>query len=303
MLRITKLADAEYLLRQVAAGVEDYYVGSGEAPGVWQGRLAAELALAGVVEADQLRALLLGRDPVTDAELLGARRPRTVTAFDVTFSAPKSVSLLWAFASPEVASVASIAHVEAVAVALDLLERRAGATRQVVDGERQRIPTGVAAATFVHRSSRDGDPQLHTHSVVVNLGRRSPTKGVHRHHEAQGGDAVEGDSHRASRPDRIRALDLQVRLKLYARRMGSYQIAEVARRSGFTASTLRYYDNVGLVSPAGRTDAGYRRYDDDSLARLAFISRAKQLGCTLPEITGLVTAWDGRRCEPVQAQL
>ena len=51
MLRITKLADAEYLLRQVAVGVEDYYMGSGEAPGVWQGRLAVEFGLAGVVEA------------------------------------------------------------------------------------------------------------------------------------------------------------------------------------------------------------------------------------------------------------
>jgi conjugative relaxase-like TrwC/TraI family protein len=172
VLRITKLADAEYLLRQVALGVEDYYMGSGEAPGVWQGDLAAEHGLAGVVEADHLRALLLGRDPITDAELLSARRPRTVTAFDVTFSAPKSVSLLWAFGSPEMASKASIAHVEAVAVALDFLERRAGATRQVVDGERQRISTGVAAATFVHRTSREGDPQLHSHCVVANLGRR-----------------------------------------------------------------------------------------------------------------------------------
>ena len=67
MLRITKLADAEYLLGQVALGIDDYYVGAGEAPGVWQGRLAAELGLAGVVEADALRALLLGRDPTTDA--------------------------------------------------------------------------------------------------------------------------------------------------------------------------------------------------------------------------------------------
>ena len=82
------------------------------------------------------------------------------------------MSLLWAFASPEVAAVASIAHVEAVAVALDLLERRAGATRQQIDGQRQRIPTGVAAATFVHRTSREADPQLHTHCVVANLGRR-----------------------------------------------------------------------------------------------------------------------------------
>lgn len=57
-------------------------------------------------------------------------------------------------------------------MALDFLERRAGATRQVIDGERQRLSAGLAAGTFVHRTSRDGDPQLHTHSVVVNLGRR-----------------------------------------------------------------------------------------------------------------------------------
>jgi conjugative relaxase-like TrwC/TraI family protein len=167
MLRISKLADAEYLIGQVALGIDDYYLGIGEAPGVWQGHLADQLGLAGVVEADALRALLLGRAPLTDVELLPGRRPRSVTAFDVTFSAPKSVSLLWAFASPEVASVASIAHVEAVAVALEFLERRAGATRQQIDGERQRIPTGIAAATFVHRTSRDADPQLHSHCVVT----------------------------------------------------------------------------------------------------------------------------------------
>jgi conjugative relaxase-like TrwC/TraI family protein len=172
MLRISKLADAEYLIGQVALGIDDYYMGAGEAPGVWQGRLADQLGLTGVVDADQLRALLLGRDPTSDAELLSARRPRTVTAFDVTLSAPKSVSLLWSFASPEVASVASIAHVEAVAVALEFLERRAGATRQQIDGEREQIPTGVVAATFVHRTSREGDPQLHSHCVVANLGRR-----------------------------------------------------------------------------------------------------------------------------------
>ena len=57
-------------------------------------------------------------------------------------------------------------------MALDFVERRGGATRQVVDGERERISTNIAAATFVHRASRDGDPQLHSHCVVVNLGRR-----------------------------------------------------------------------------------------------------------------------------------
>jgi DNA-binding transcriptional MerR regulator len=83
----------------------------------------------------------------------------------------------------------------------------------------------------------------------------------------------------------------------------TYKIAEVADRSGFTASTLRYYEELGLVPPAGRTTAGYRLYDDSTLARLAFISRAKQLGCTLDEITDLTVAWEGERCEPVQARL
>lgn len=82
-----------------------------------------------------------------------------------------------------------------------------------------------------------------------------------------------------------------------------YTIAEVAGRSGFPASTLRYYEDVGLVPAAGRTDAGYRVYDDRSLATLAFVARAKQLGCTLNEIGELVTAWEGERCEPVQDRL
>ncbi|HUP85294.1 MAG TPA: MerR family transcriptional regulator [Acidimicrobiales bacterium] len=81
--------------------------------------------------------------------------------------------------------------------------------------------------------------------------------------------------------------------------MSTYTIGEVAGRSGFTASALRYYEGIGLVSPPRRTDAGYRLYDDDSLARLAFVSRAKHLGCSLEEITDLVAVWDGT-CEPVQ---
>ena len=77
----------------------------------------------------------------------------------------------------------------------------------------------------------------------------------------------------------------------------------MARRSGFKPSTVRYYEDVWLVPPVERTPAGYRLYDEASLARLAFISRAKQLGCSLEEITDLVTAWDGDRCGPVQERL
>jgi MerR family copper efflux transcriptional regulator len=79
-----------------------------------------------------------------------------------------------------------------------------------------------------------------------------------------------------------------------------YTIGETSTRSGFSASALRFYEDIGLVDPVGRTAAGYRLYDDDSLDRLAFVARAKQLGCSLEEITDLVGIWDGQRCGPVQ---
>ena len=82
--------------------------------------------------------------------------------------------------------------------------------------------------------------------------------------------------------------------------MRSYTIGEVAERSGFSASSLRYYEGIGLVEPTTRTDAGYRLYDDGTLDRLSFIARAKELGCSLEEITDLVSIWDGDRCGPVQ---
>lgn len=81
------------------------------------------------------------------------------------------------------------------------------------------------------------------------------------------------------------------------------KIKEVADASGFTAATLRYYEQIGLLPEASRTPAGYRLYDQRTLDRLAFIARAKQLGCSLEEITGLTTAWDGGQCGPVQDQL
>jgi DNA-binding transcriptional MerR regulator len=83
----------------------------------------------------------------------------------------------------------------------------------------------------------------------------------------------------------------------------TFQIAEVAQRSGFTAATLRYYEDIGLLAPVCRTDAGYRVYDEASLERLRFIARAKQLGCSLDEIAELATVWDGGRCAPVQERL
>jgi conjugative relaxase-like TrwC/TraI family protein len=178
VLTVTKLRGAEYLISSVAEGLEDYYVGAGEAPGVWQGRWAVELGLEGVVEADALRALVDGIDPATGEELLAKHRERTVRAIDVTLSVPKSVSLLWAFGTPETSSVVSIAVADATACALAFLEERAAVARVQQDGIRRRVATdGFAIATFTHRTSRAGDPQLHTHCLIPNVVRRED--GVH----------------------------------------------------------------------------------------------------------------------------
>ena len=98
----------------------------------------------------------------------------------------------------------------------------------------------------------------------------------------------------------IPGLDLRVGSKVYRHRVSSYTIGEAAERSGFSASALRYYEGIGLVEPSNRTEAGYRVYDDATLRRLAFIARAKQLGCSLDEIADLVGIWDGEQCAPVQ---
>jgi DNA-binding transcriptional MerR regulator len=83
----------------------------------------------------------------------------------------------------------------------------------------------------------------------------------------------------------------------------SYRIAEIARRSGFSRPTLRYYEEIGLLPPPTRTEAGYRIYDDGALDRLSFIARAKELGCSLDEIVELSALWAGDRCAPVREQL
>lgn len=82
-----------------------------------------------------------------------------------------------------------------------------------------------------------------------------------------------------------------------------YRIAEVARLTGFTPSALRFYERAGVVAPPSRTAAGYRVYDDRDVERLRLIARAKDLGCTLEEVAGVVEAWDAGECAPVKLRL
>ena len=172
VLSVSKLGAGQegYYLDSVAQGVEDYYFGHGETPGRWMGSAAALLGLDGEVDAPDLRAVLEGRSPVDGTRLIQARKDR-VPGFDLTFSAPKSVSVLFGLGDPDTVRAVRTAHDRSVDAALGWLEREACLSRRGVDGVEHIAGEGFVAAGFVHRSSRAGDPQLHTHVLVANLTR------------------------------------------------------------------------------------------------------------------------------------
>lgn len=169
MMSIGKLSAGQeaYYLEEVLDGREDYYLSAGEAPGRWTGRLAQRVGLTGEVEADALRAVLAGHDPT------GTYRLRATTAslpgYDLTLSAPKSVSLIWGLGDPQVAATVVAAHERAVDDALAYLEGAACHVRRGRGGVEQAPGGGLLAAAFRHRTSRAGDPDVHTHVLVANM--------------------------------------------------------------------------------------------------------------------------------------
>lgn len=195
MLSVTKLrvgAEA-YQLTGVAQSLDDYYSGSGEAEGWWTGEGAKALGLEGTVDGDDLRAVLAGLRPrgaglTPNGETLHPH-PRRVPGFDLTFKAPKSVSVLYAVSDdPRVQGAIIEACENAVRDTIAWLERDVMAVRRGTGNERYladlaktdsgaaaaaRIRTvkgaDVAAAVFRHRTSRAGDPLLHWHVLLPNL--------------------------------------------------------------------------------------------------------------------------------------
>ena len=171
MLSLGKLVVGaeDYYLSMVARGREEYYIGAGESPGRWLGSGTYALGLAGEVNPDDLRSMLAGLSPRSGSELgLPKRSGPRVAGFDLTFSAPKSVSLLYALGSASQSAAARSAHEHAVAEGIDYLERHAVFARRGDGGQRRIATGGLVAAAFVHRTSRNGDPQLHTHVLAAN---------------------------------------------------------------------------------------------------------------------------------------
>lgn len=71
-------------------------------------------------------------------------------------------------------------------------------------------------------------------------------------------------------------------------------IGSVAEAAGLPAKTIRYYESIGLIQPAGRRANGYRSYSETDMRTLAFIKRARSLGFSVEEVRELIDLWRDR---------
>jgi len=151
---------------QKPSRVDDYYLSTDEQAGVWWGQAAGELGLVGESCREDFHALMAGEDP-RSGEPLGRRlRLDGVRGFDLTFSAPKSVSVLSAVCGGDAERAVLAAHDAAVLAVMRVVEERAS-TRAGVNGIVRLDAAGVAVLLVRHRTSRALDPQLHTHAVLA----------------------------------------------------------------------------------------------------------------------------------------
>ncbi|MDO9534005.1 MAG: MobF family relaxase, partial [Bacillota bacterium] len=158
------------------AQVDDYYRGAESAPTAWVGKGAEALGLSGAVDGKAFTDLLAGKINGQQLGRVGQDgKIEHKPGWDMTFSAPKSVSIMALVADDH---RLIDAHETAVRETLAWLEKEAAITRVKERGGETKVQaTGnLIAATFRHATSRELQPQLHTHTVIVNATRREDGK-------------------------------------------------------------------------------------------------------------------------------
>jgi conjugative relaxase-like TrwC/TraI family protein len=157
----------EYYTRELATDHEQYLSGHGESPGRWYGAAATRLGLEGEASPAGFQAMFEGRHPDT-GEFLGRPHGRNaVPAFDVVLRPTKSVSILYGLGDAATGRAVLAAHHAGLAEAVGYLDEHLGA-RRGHGGHEHVSGQGLLAVGFDHRTSREGDPLLHTHLVIAN---------------------------------------------------------------------------------------------------------------------------------------
>lgn len=159
-----------------------YYLdnGTGEKPGVWWTNARVEVGQAypfvingSQVDSKDFRNLAAGRDPLTQDILVQKGKEHRV-GYDLQFAAPKSVSVLWAAGNRDQRDIMEDVQQKAVFKALEYIQQNGLiVTRCGKNGKDRQTPAELMAGTFLHTTSRSGDPQLHTHAVLLNVCRRA----------------------------------------------------------------------------------------------------------------------------------
>lgn len=176
-IKVIKAGSEDYYL-DLADG--DYYLKGGEPPGKWLGSGCGFFGLSGTVERDEFKRIFNGFHPRSEpgppdpplpkALVENAGKKKRRAGFDLTLSAPKSVSVLWSQASPEMRQRIEELHDKAVEDTLSFAEQTVAYSRTGKAGSGQAVAVKLVAANFQHGTSRADDPQLHSHLLVMNVG-------------------------------------------------------------------------------------------------------------------------------------
>lgn len=155
--------------------LNEYASESGETHGRWFGTFAKSLGLEGTnVDPKDFENLLRGFAPDGRALCQNAGDKHRA-GWDMTFSAPKSVSVLWSSAPKTLRGQIEAAHNRAALSAMDYMEKTSAIVREGKGGIIQ-SSANLAFATFTHSNNRNGDPQLHTHTFVMNVAQKKDSQ-------------------------------------------------------------------------------------------------------------------------------
>lgn len=213
---------------------EDYYTNSRDQPGQWFGAGAEALGLQGDVSREDFGHALRGRSP-SGRDLVQGAGDSHRAGWDLTFSAPKSVSLAWAMAGDD-AQRQSIqqAHDRAVAAALDHVQEHCLVARRGKGGA-ERESASMVASIFSHGTSREQDPQLHSHAFVHNLAQRQDgTWGAIESRDLYSWKMASGAVYRAELASQMQALGYAVE-----KDRDAFRLAAVPRAAEQEFSTRR----------------------------------------------------------------
>ena len=304
MLSVKSLGAADSGIAQYYEhlGADDYYTEGGEPPGEWHGRMSGAIGLSGYVRPGQLQRLFEGYDPETGEALASNSGQGHKAGWDCTFSAPKSVSVAWGLADEDLQQSIADAHDAAVRAGLDYLENKAFSSRDRDGGQPLQ---GIIAATFQHGTSREQDPQLHTHCAIANLGLREDGTVCALDFDSRWKMAA-GAVYRAELAKRMQELGFKVErddksFKLSAVPEPICKLFSKRRQQIESYLTEKGFESAKAANVAALATRKSKESPDRGILKAEWLREAEEAGYSLETIKAMLTP--GQTFECVQPRL